>query len=162
VHQYSHAFIDFRNFNDGHANYHQNSIKVTRKHRQMGVEGFWGFSAGDADGGYKVFDPKNNDGTFCIGCALGSAMFLPQEVISDAEAWMTGPHRERIWGRYGFVDGMNVQKRWYANTVLGITVGPLYMSLANTTGETMWSKFMQIPEIKRGLERAAASPRMIP
>jgi len=154
VHQYSHAFVDFRQVRDGHDNYHQNSVAVSRMHRRGADEfGFWGWSAGDAPGGYRVYNPQENNGTYCIGCALASAMFLPDEVLADAQRWVDGPHREKIWGRYGFVDGVNPGRDWWAPTVLGITVGPLYMALANTTEESIWKRFMSLPEMQQALRR---------
>jgi hypothetical protein len=71
---------------------------------------------------------------------------------------MNGPYRNQIWGRYGFTDSMDLDQNWFSPHVLGITVGPEYMSLANTSDATsFWKDFMKIPAIKKGLERAIAS-----
>ncbi|MBX3039639.1 MAG: DUF3131 domain-containing protein [Bdellovibrionaceae bacterium] len=179
VHQYSQLFIDFRTFNDSFKNYFDNSVAITRVHRDMAKpdakykslkEGFWGFSAGDAPNvSYGVYDAVKHSSTVCIGCALGSLVFSPSEVLSDATKWLEGPYKDRVWGKYGFVDSVDLDKDWFSNMVLGITVGPAYMSLVNTDYETsIWKTFMEIPEIKKGLERASratsahAPPPMVP
>ena len=162
IHQYSPVFLDFRSFNDGNPNYFHNGVRATWLHREMlrvapqrtFREGFWGVSAGEDPEGYRVYDPTSFKGTVCIGCTIASAMYTPQ-VVTDAEAWKKGAHASRIWGRYGFVDGLDLERGWYAQNVLGITVGPAYMSLANMQDSTsIWQDFMQVPAIKRAMLRA--------
>lgn len=166
IHQYSELFLDFRNFNDGFGNYFKNGVVASELHRTMARQedakwltykaGFWGFSAGESPKGYDVYDPSRHSGTVCIGCALGSAMYLPDSVLRDAAAWMEGPYSKSLWGRYGFVDSIDLDKGWFSNMVLGITVGPIYMSLADMKEETsIWKTFMKIPEIQKGMAIAA-------
>lgn len=165
IHQYSHAFVDFRVFSDGHPNYFENSVKATFFHRNMARfdarsktlrEGFWGFSAGLSANGYDVYSPFYHGGTVCIGCAIASTMFAPVETLEDGWRWRTGPHREKVWGLYGFVDSLDLDGGWFARDVLGITVGPAYMAAANVHGTTsIWRTFMKIDGVRRGLERAA-------
>ncbi len=165
IHQYSHAFLDFRSFSDGYASYFENSVRATRVHRVYAGttavyrtlrEGFWGFSAGESPTGYSVYSPLNFRGTVCIGCAVASAMFLPHEVLDDAEGWRSGSRSKEIWGIYGFIDGLDLDRKWASRNVLGITVGPAYMAMANAEDSTsIWRKFMRIEGVKRGLERAA-------
>lgn len=167
VHQYSQLFIDFRQFQDSFKNYYDNTVKVTKLHREMAKpdaqfkslkEGFWGFSAGESpiNSSYQVYDAKKYSSTVCIGCALGSLAFSPSEVLSDATRWLEGPYKDRVWGKYGFVDSLDLDRDWFSNMVLGITVGPAYMSLVNMNDDSsIWKTFMEIPEIKKGLERAS-------
>ncbi len=165
IHQYSQLFVDFRRFSDGHANYFHNGVLATRLHRARVGErehhramraGFWGLSAGDSPDGYRAPDPRRPNGTVCVGCALASAMFLPTEVLADAQAWRDGVHGTRLWGRYGFSDGVNLDRGWYAPMVIGITVGPAYLSLANLhASSSVWKDFMAVPAIRRGLARAS-------
>lgn len=170
VHQYSHLFVDFRHFNDGFPNYFQNSVAISQHHREFIQtetthktmrEGFWGFSAGEAPGGnYQVYTPLSYVGTVCIGCAVGSAMFMPAEVLADASRWMSGPYSARLWGKYGFVDSLDLDQDWFADVVLGITVGPVFLSLANMEDQTsIWRAFMQIPQIQTAMKRAAEAQR---
>jgi hypothetical protein len=165
LHQYSELFIDFRAFEDGFLNYHDNSVTVTHWHRGLMTRearqfktlgaGFWGFSAGRSPNGYAVWSALHFSGTVCIGCTVASVMFWPEVVLSDMYKWMNGPYRDRIWGRYGFVDSLNIDQNWFAQRVLGITVGPAYLALANLRETTsIWREFMDIPEIRLGLNRA--------
>ncbi len=174
VHQYSHLFVDFRGYDDGFQNYFLNSVEMTRYQREFihtqqtyktTREGFWGFSAGEAPGlnNYQAYSPLWHFGTVCIGCVAGSAMFLPTEILADANQWRNGPYGSKIWGKYGFIDSLDLDNDWFAEVVLGITVGPAYLSLANTEDQTsIWKQFMEIPEIQTAMKRAAqASPPLI-
>ncbi len=161
VHQYSELFIDFRRFRDHYENYFINGVKVSGVHRSMAGpsspyktfrEGFWGLSAGDSPDGYAVFNPSWDNGTVCIGCAIGSAMFS-RAVLVDAAEWKKTGYP--IWGKYGFVDSINLDRGWFSQAVLGITVGPAYLSLANLSRDTsIWRLFMRIPEIQRAIRTA--------
>lgn len=164
VHQYSQVFVDFRGFKHGEADYYENGVKATMLHRHMLTSakrfktfaaGYWGVSAGEDPDGYKVWDPTRYAGTVCIGCTVASVMYSPFEVLGDLQRWYEGPHKAKIWGRYGFVDSINLDRDWYAKNVLGITVGPAFMSFANMSAATsIWQDFMKIPEIQNAMKRA--------
>jgi hypothetical protein len=167
VHQYSQMFIDFRHFKDKYINYFDNSVTATLLNREVSLRdtdyetfraGFWGLSAGEApgilDAVYRVFNPVIHEGIVCIGCAIGSAAFLPQVVLHDAEAWKSGPYGERIWGRYGFTDSLDLSQDWVSQRTFAITAGTAYMSLANLDDDTsIWKVFNQIPAIKGALAK---------
>ena len=165
VHQYSQAFIDFRGFTDRGHNHYSNGLKVSKHHRDMRAgnpkfkslrEGFWGYSAGESPKGYEVWDAMNYGGIVCVGCAVASAMFMPNEVIQDLMSWRNGPYKKKVWGKYGFIDSLDLDQNWFSANVLGITVGPAYMSLANMNEQTsFWHVFNTIPEIRVGLAKAA-------
>jgi len=167
VHQYSEVFIDFRGFNDPAGDYWENGVRISQRHREIAKSdsthktlqaGFWGFSAGESPTGYSVYSALNYQGTVCLGCTIASAMFLPEVVLSDLSDWMSSPYKQQIWGKYGFIDSIDLDQNWYSSRVLGITAGPAYMSLANITGDTsFWRHFMQVPEIKMGMKRARAA-----
>lgn len=166
IHQYSMAFIDFRGFQDGFKNYFENSRLMSELHRELGRtdkryktlrEGFWGFSAGDAKVGYRVWDALNYQGTVCMGCTLASTMYNPG-YLGDFVGWFDSKYRNQIWGRYGFSDSLDLDQNWFSSMVLGITAGPAYMAMANLDPNTsIWKDFMNIPEIKVALERAASA-----
>jgi hypothetical protein len=166
-HQYSELFVDFRGFQDGFANYFQNSSRVTAYQRQLSREdrnfrtlreGFWGFSAGEDPDGYRVWSALYYRGTVCIGCVAGSVMYMPETILQDLSSWRSGPYGHLVWGRYGFIDSLNLDRAWFAPVVLGITKGPEYLSLANIEPRTsLWKDFMSIPAIQRGLARAASA-----
>jgi hypothetical protein len=167
LHQYSELYLDFRRFNDGFPNYFENGRRMTSYQRDLAVagspfetlrQGFWGFSAGDSPIGYRVWSALYHQGTVCIGCVGGSAMFMPSEVLRDLAGWKDGAYGARLWGRYGFVDSLDLDQSWFSPVVLGITKGPEYISVANTDPATsIWQDFMRIPAIERGMARAASA-----
>lgn len=163
VHQYSQLFLDFRSFNDRHTNYFHNATRVSHMHRrQRNRQGFWGLSAGEAPGHrYAVFNPTSrNRNTICVGCAPGSAMFMFQEVSDDVQAWRTGPYKDQVWGNYGLIDSLNIPSSWFSDTVIGITVGPQFLSFANVREDTsIWRVFSTIPAIQAGMQKASLVPR---
>jgi hypothetical protein len=161
VHQYSQVFVDFRNFRDGFQNYYTNGAIATEYNRatcqkntkyQTYREGFWGLSAGFTPDGYGAASPIAIGSTACLGCVLGSMMYDATTVWGDFEKWMNGRYRERIWGRYGITDSIDLDRNWFSPQVLGITVGPLYLSLANLSPtNSIWSKFQEVTEIQKAL-----------
>jgi hypothetical protein len=151
IHQYSHLFIDFRNFPE---KIWAAGLRATFLHRRMNRHGFWGYSAGESPEGYRVSSPVNFRTTLCIGCAIGSAMYAPEVVMKDAYEWKNGKFGPRLWGRYGITDSIDLDRNWFSPDVLGITKGPEYLSLQNTEGRTsIWKDFMKIPEIQSALRK---------
>jgi hypothetical protein len=161
VHQYSHLFLDLRNRQDSLTDYFANSVNVSTWARQFCLsmtnvatykEGFWGLSAGDSPSTYAAFSPADQNGTVCVGCAVASTIFDPT-VLKDAETWWESPLN--LVGRYGFPDSINLTVNWIDPDVIGITVGSIYLSLANMhDGNSPWKVFSAIPEITTGMERA--------
>jgi hypothetical protein len=85
-------------------------------------------------------------------------MFMPEVILADAANWLKSPYKEKIWGRYGFTDSIDLDENWFGSRVLGITAGPAYMSMANIEADTsFWKEFMQIPEIKVGMAKAKSA-----
>ncbi|MBY0518121.1 MAG: hypothetical protein K2P81_14530 [Bacteriovoracaceae bacterium] len=161
IHQYSAVYVDFRKFKDGYPNYFSNGIKATAIHRQLKgsqktktfKEGFWGLSAGEDPLGYKVYNPSSYGGTVCVGCAIASVMY-DKNIIQDASMWKSGKFKNQIWGAYGFIDSLNLEKNWFSPLVLGITVGPAYLSLANMNdNDSVWIDFMNTEAMKRALQK---------
>jgi hypothetical protein len=152
IHQYSPAFFDFRNFDDGFQNYFQAGLKATFVHRNMNRSGFWGYSAGESPKGYAVYSPIQFSTTLCIGCAAGSAMFAPEIVMMDIFNWKNGNYGRKLWGQYGLVDSVDLKQNWFSPYVLGITKGPEYMSVQNMEGRTsIWKDFMKIKAVKKSI-----------
>lgn len=155
IHQYSLLYVDFRKFDDYGRNYFSAGLKATKRQRnKFAHEGFWGLSAGESSNGYAVFTPKENNKTFCIGCAIGSLMFAPEDIYKDAEKWLTHSQHEKFWGQYGFSDSINTTENWYSTEVLGITKGPEYLSSVNTEESTsIWSDFMKNEFIVKAMSK---------
>ncbi len=88
-------------------------------------------------------------------------MYLPEEVFSDAASWAHGPYGDKIWGKYGFVDSLDIDQNWFADAVIGITVGPAFLSIANLDPNTsIWKDFMTIPEVKNAISRITAAKQV--
>jgi hypothetical protein len=169
IHQYSHLFIDFRNFNDEGTNYFTNSVNATLADRgfcradgsfETYEDGFWGLSAGDSPDGYMAFSRFFHNGTVCVGCVAGSAMFTSDIILSDLAGWMNGPWGLKIFGIYGPVDSLNLDRNWIDEDVIGITVGTMYLSLTNINEETsIWKDFSKSPVIQRAFKRLQKKSR---
>lgn len=164
VHQYSHLYFDFRKIATPKLDLFQNSKLATASSKEYCAKkagkfptyaaGFWGLSASDSQDGYAAFAPEFHNGTVCPSCAGASAMFDTCSILKDMETWAKGDYGPRIYGRYGFVDGFNLHPVWFSPDALGITVGALYLSLANTEEATrVWDVFHKIPAVGAGLAK---------
>lgn len=155
THQYSQAWVDFRNRRDrGFLDFFLNSVNATRANRQyslsLGIPGtfgpdIWGITASDGPKGYRIygeikaFDPV--DGTVAPAAAAGSLMFTPDISIPDLEA-IREQYGDRVFGRYGFVDGYNPTLKWFDTDVVGIDAGITLLSAENLLTGDVWHWFM--------------------
>lgn len=62
--------------------------------------------------------------------ALGSFPDLPDEAMQALRYFMSGS-KNRIWGRYGFVDAFSESRDWYGRTYLAINQGPIVVMIEN-------------------------------
>jgi hypothetical protein len=60
---------------------------------------------------------------------------------------------ERLWSKYGFVDGFSEQFDWYAKSHLAIDQGPIIVMIENYRTGLLWKIFMNIPEVQDGLQK---------
>jgi hypothetical protein len=155
THQYSHAWIDFRNRRDrGFVDFFLNSVNATRANRQyclnLGLPGtfgpaIWGITASDGPKGYRIygeikaFEPV--DGTVAPAAPAGSLMFTPDISIPALEG-IREHFGDRVFGRYGFVDGYNPTLQWFDTDVVGIDVGITLLSAENLLTGNVWRWFM--------------------
>ena len=169
MHQYSHAWVDFRNRREvkgDRIDYFENSISATLAHRAFCVNlsgefrefgpNMWGITASDSAKGYLAWggpprDPAI-DGTIVPSAAGGSLMFTP-EFSAVALRTMHERHGQRIYGKYGFVDAFNPQTNWVDTDVIGINVGIILLSAENMRTGNVWRWFMQNPEITRAMNK---------
>src|SRR5580692_5843323 len=155
THQYSQAWIDFRNRRDrGFVDFFLNSVNATRANQQYSFnldlpntfgKDIWGITASDGPKGYRIygeikaFDPV--DGTVAPAAAGGSLMFTP-DISIPALAAMRERFGDRVFGRYGFVDGYNPTLEWFDTDVVGIDVGITLLSAENLLTGDVWQWFM--------------------
>ena len=61
--------------------------------------------------------------------------------------------RDRIYGRYGFVDAFDPNTGWVDTDVIGINLGIILLSSENMRTENVWHWFMRNAEIPRAMQR---------
>jgi hypothetical protein len=170
MHQFTHAYFDFRGRRDAFADYYRNSLLATLAQRQMSIdlraefpawgELLWGVTASDSATGYKgwgmpprTINYNALDGTIVPCAAAGSIPFAPYETLL-ALRHMRTVHGDRIWGRYGFSDAFNPHTGWVNPDVIGIDVGITLLMAENARTGLIWALFMQAPEVQRAMELA--------
>ena len=168
VHQYSHAFFDFRNQRDDFANYFENSVSATKAHRQFCLDlgapyspEYWGISASDSEQGYKAWGGPPSfggvNGTVVPCAAAGSLPFLPTECLHTLRA-QRASFGENAWGRYGLCDALHPADHWYDPDVLGIDLGISILMAENLRSEFVWKTFGANPEVGLAMRRAGFRP----
>ena len=174
VHQYSHAWFDFRGKRDKYADYFTNSVIATKVHKIWCLEltrefpdytdDLWGITASDSARGYAVWGGPPSmgriDGTVVPCAPAGSLPFLPEETIRVLRN-IREKYEKRAWRRYGFVDAFNPLTNWYSQDVIGIDVGISMLMAENARTGFVWEQFMKNDVAKNGMARAgfhAVSP----
>ncbi len=171
VHQYAHAFVDFRGLSDDYADYWQNSVFATLANRQFCIDlrerfpalgpDLWGITSSLSENGYRAWggppETPDVDGTIVPCAAAGSLPFAPRECLCTLRA-MYEKFGDRVWCRYGFVDAFNPNGDWTAGEVLAIDAGITLVMIENFRTGLIWDRFMANPEINRAMEIARFRP----
>ena len=171
IHQYAHAWCDYRDQRDLHANYFTNSIAATRAHQLWCIrlgqkfnwidQDMWGISASDSRDGYRVWGGPPSigqlDGTLVPCAVAGSLPFLPAE-CSHVLLSMREKMGDRVWTRYGFVDAFDVRGNWFAEDILGIDQGISVLMAENLRSGFVWQYFMQNREITHAMSEVQFHP----
>jgi hypothetical protein len=170
IHQFTHAFVDFRDLRDAYADYFRNSVLASLAQRRFCSdlrnefpswgERLWGLTASDSASGYKAWggpprteDANALDGTIVPCAAAGSVAFVPNEAMTTLR-YMRTAYGDRIWSRYGFVDAFNPETGWVNPDVIGIDLGVTLLQAENARSGLVWAVFMQAPEVQHALARA--------
>ena len=172
IHQFSHAWVDYRNRRERRppfVNYFENSIIATRAQQKFFVDvlskefpkygpNMWGMTASDSQRGYVAWGspPRHDrtDGTVVPCASAGSLMFTP-EITLPALKKMKDEYGDKIYGLYGFADAFNPHNGWVDGDVLGIDLGITLLSAENLRSGKNWYWFMQNDEIRRALMRVS-------
>ena len=174
IHQYPHAWVDFRNRREADApnvDYFENSAIATRAHRQFCLDldkefpsysaNIWGITASDTPKGYKAWGgpPRHAaiDGSV-VPCAAGGSLMLVPDITVPALREMKEKFGEKIYGRYGFADAFNPTTGWVNPDVIGIDVGVTLLSAENLRSEFVWRWFMRNPELPRAMKLISLLP----
>jgi len=172
VHQYSHAWFDFRGKADAYANYFENSVIATKVHKQWCLElakqfpdyseDLWGITASDSAHGYVAWGgppPMGPIDGSIVPCAAGGSLpFLPEETLRVLRT-IREKYAKGGWGKYGFVDAFNPLKNWYNPDVIGIDVGITLLMAENARTGFVWEQFMKNEAMKKGMARAGFHPQ---
>ena len=170
VHQYSHAWVDFRGRRESEPpriDWFENSTIATRAHKAFCLslskefpgysENVWGITASDSQKGYVAWGgpPRNPaiDGSVVPAAAGGSLMFTPAITV-PALREMQRRFGDRIYGRYGFADAFHPTSGWVNPDVIGIDLGITLLSAENLRSGRVWTWFMKNPEITDALDRS--------
>ena len=168
VHQYSHAWFDFRGKHDRFADYFQNSVTATRAHRLFCLDQgkpyspeYWGISASDSRAGYHAWGGPPSfggvDGTVVPCAAAGSLPFLPGDCLETLRA-LRQRYGDRAWGRYGFCDALDPSAGWYDPDVLGIDLGISVVMAENLRTGFVWQTFAQNSEVAKAMRLSGFLP----
>lgn len=171
THQFSHAWIDFRDYTDRDGvNWFDNSVLASQaqvdfamamdeEYETLGADA-WGLTASDGPDGYNGlygappsgFDNLAHtvDDTIPPAGAIGSIIFVPEAV---ERAMLNYYSIEPLRGEYGFQDAYNLSEDWYASDVIGIDKGITLLMLANYENDLVYQYAMQNENILAGLER---------
>ncbi|MGA2421821.1 MAG: glucoamylase family protein [Candidatus Acidiferrum sp.] len=167
VHQYSHAWFDFRGRHDKYADYFTNSAIATEVHKiwclEMSrqfpdyTEDLWGITASDSQKGYTGWGGPpligHPDGSVVPCASAGSLPFLPQETLRVLET-IRDKYAQNAWTTYGFVDAFNPLTNWASPDVIGIDAGITIVMAENARTGFVWEHFMSNPEIRRAMDKA--------
>jgi hypothetical protein len=171
IHQYAHAWCDYRDVRDLHTNYFTNSIAATRAHQLWCLtegrkfpwidQDLWGISASDARDGYRVWggppEMGQPDGTLVPSACGGSLVFLPAE-CSHVLLQMRQRFDDKVYTRYGFVDAFYPKSNWFAPDILGIDQGITVLMAENLRTGFVWEQFMKNREIAHAMELVQFHP----
>jgi len=171
VHQFSHAWFDFRSKHDDYANYFENSVIASLAHREFCEElsrrfpcyskDVWGISASESSRGYvawggpPVLGPI--DGSIVPAASAGSLPFLYRESMTVLQN-LRRYYGKQIWKEYGFVDAFNPLTGWVSRDVIGIDVGITMLMAENARTQFVWNTFMRNAEAEKAMELAGFLP----
>jgi len=172
VHQYSHAFFDFRYKRDAYTDYFANSIVATQAHARFCLNlgkpytpDYWGISASDSQHGYTAWGGpgmRGNsttqgfggiDGSVVPNATAGALPFLPAECLRVQRS-LKERYGKYAWGRYGFCDAFHPDAQWYDPDVLGIDLGIGILMAENLRTGFVWQTFMHNAEAPLAMQRA--------
>lgn len=165
LHQMAHGFYDFRGKRDSLGYDYwvsaQNAMEIHRQFcriragkRKTYALGFWGLNASDSPKGYTAYGlPAPEDGTVSPNGVIAGLPLAPAACMETIEAFYKY-QPERVWGRYGFVDALNVDKNWLASDVIGIDLGMALIAIENQRTGLIWKLVSALPSTARAYQRA--------
>jgi hypothetical protein len=167
IHQYSHAWFDFRGKTDAFAKYFENSVAATKAHKLFCLslasrfsdysDSLWGITSSDSAKGYVAWGgppPMGAiDGSVVPAAAAGSIAFVPADCLRVLHT-LRENYGSTVWKKYGFVDAFNPLTNWVNPDVIGIDVGISMLMIENQRTGFVWTNFMKNPEAAKAMAKA--------
>jgi hypothetical protein len=177
-HQYSQCWLDCRNVADDYMRsrgitYFENSRRAALAQRAYcranpgGFVGYsdslWGITASDIPSGYGARGAppaQGDDGTITPTAPISSIAFAPDSVLPTIRNMWINYRTQLLTPSYGFRDAFNLSTTspWYDTDVIGIDQGPIMLMIENYRTGRVWNRFMQNPDVQRGLAVANFLP----
>lgn len=169
THQFSHAFIDFRNKVDRTGvDFFENSIIATTLNRKFSINNInkfksfnkdsWGITPCETPNGYigtlgvpPCLGFSTQDGTIATCGSIGSIVFSP-EISINAINYMYNNFKDKIFGKYGFKDSYNLDENWFCDYEIGIDKGISLVMIENYRTELIWKLVMKNKYIKKAFK----------
>ncbi len=160
IHQFTHAFLDFRKIEPiDKIDWFNNSYLATLANRDYCIEqklsktyneNSWGLSAFQGKSHYFVYGAppfgfpgvpyiQKLEGYVAPYAALSSIVFTPKYSIQALEYFNSIP---KLNGKYGLYDSYNFDKNYISDCYIGIDKGPTIIMLDNFENGTIWNLFM--------------------
>jgi hypothetical protein len=151
IHQMPYGYFDLRHQRDRLGfDYWVSSTHAMKIHRQFCIDsagkrqtyaqGFWGLNASDGPDGYVAYgvlgDPE--DGTVSPTGAICSITFTPELAVPAARA-LYEKDGGALWGNYGFVNALNIDRNWSSSVVIGIDLGMALVAIENHRSGLIWN-----------------------
>ncbi|MFA6801185.1 MAG: glucoamylase family protein [Acholeplasmataceae bacterium] len=176
-HQYSHAFIDFRDIVDYQGtDWFTNATMATKANYLYTVDNSnlyntyseisWGLSASDGPNEYRAYGAQlaksnSQNGTIAPYAAAASVNYLEYESLMAVENYYS---MDELVGEYGLKDAYNLGPvnplynttinsltPWYDDDYIGIDKGITILMIENYRSELIWTYFMQNENVRQGL-----------
>ena len=169
IYQFSHAWFPFQDYNDLYGfDWFKNSKYAILANREYCAHNkkypsqtnlVWGLSACYAPNGYVVSGAlphdirlesnRDGDGTIAPYAILASLPFIEKEVKQSMNyIYETYPES---FGKYGFVDGINLEQNWFSNEYLGLDKGVTLLMIDNYFHGTTWKYYEENELIQKAI-----------
>jgi hypothetical protein len=169
VHQFSHAFIDFRDIRDRfmrekRSDYFENTVRAIAVQQEyarrnpLELEGYdalcFGISAGEGPSGYmaRAIPYGPDDGTIAPSATLSCLPFTPDVALAAMRAMLE--RHPSMAPDLRLPSGFNPTLAWTSPGYFGLDQGIAVLMIENHRSELIWDLFRRCKHVVRGLRRA--------
>jgi hypothetical protein len=161
---YSYMGYDPHFITDRYTNYFVNNQNIARINHSYCVQnpkkfkGYsdsaWGLTASIGADNYYPDEPVawQDHGKLTPTGAISSFPYTPLESMKALKNYYFN-YGKYLWGEYGFRDAINLTDNWCSEIYMGLNQAPMTVMIENYRTGLIWKLFMQIPEIKNGLQK---------